>query len=78
MRKLRVQCTVFVDIEIEDPEADLFFLIEDNGCPGTGSVGAAIYDALEKGDEAGTCWACGLQGENKIIAIDGQPVPDLS
>jgi hypothetical protein len=69
--KLTVQCTLEVEIEVPDehyPDHDqLRWQIEENQCPGTMWMGAAIKKAIKHGDENGTCWACALQGENKII-----------
>lgn len=65
--KVKVQVTLFVDVEIPD-DANARFQIEENSCPGTNVVGAAILAAIEQGDETSTCWACTLGGENKIIS----------
>lgn len=74
--KVRVACTVFVEVEIPDDTVDPERLIEETGCPGTGVVGAAIDAAIEKGEAAGTCWACDLSGENTVLEIDGViPLP---
>jgi hypothetical protein len=68
--KVKVKCTLIVEVEMPEPW-DAHFQIEENGCPGTGLVGAAIDDAIQEGEINSTCWACGLLGENKILAIDG-------
>jgi hypothetical protein len=68
-RIVMVQCTFTIPVEvadIENPE----FTIEDNGCPGTGPVGAALAEHMEKHEAEGTCWACALNGECKIIDKD--------
>lgn len=67
--KYRVRCTFEIDVEtnVKNP----FFAIEDNGCPGNGIVGAALREVMDQAKKSGTCWACALQGENKIIAING-------
>jgi hypothetical protein len=44
------------------------FMIEENGCPGTGVVWSALSDHMEAHDEAGTCWACALEGKNEVVA----------
>ena len=59
-----------MDVELPDDCENPYFQIEDNGCPGTREVGAAIIAAIEHGDENNVCWACNLQGENKIIEIE--------
>ena len=65
MKKVKVQCTLVVEVEVPD-DADPHFIFEDNGCPGTGVVGAAIDAAILAGDTN--------SGENKILEIDGVPV----
>jgi hypothetical protein len=73
--KLRVRCTVELDVWIPRPagiehtDDFLQFIIEENSCPGTGSVGMAIEKAIERGDATSTCWAC-PSGENKILSIE--------
>lgn len=80
--KLKVQCTLEIEIDWKDEWYDPFFTIEENGCPGTGSVGAAfdeLYEECEKQfreQGSGPCWACNLGGENKIIEVDGAPVTE--
>jgi hypothetical protein len=68
MRAL-VQCTleVWVECGLEDQR----FRIEENSCPGTGIVGAAIDSAIADGEENGVCWACNLNGRNKILRVEG-------
>lgn len=71
--KLLVKCTLFVTVEIDD-DSDPQFMIEENSCPGTGSVGAAIDAAMEHAKEKSVCWSCNLRGKNQIVEIDGKPV----
>jgi len=66
--RVRVRCTYEVEIELPDG-ADAQFVVEENGCPGTGSVGRALEEAMEEHERDGTCWACALGGENKIVAV---------
>lgn len=62
-----VKCTFTIPVEIpDDPEYDMCFDIEDNHCPGTGLVGAAIDKHIKEFDEKGMCWACALQGKCEI------------
>ena len=72
--KIKVQCTLEVDIEVpdywDDEDGKLEFMIEDNTCPGTGLVGTAIETAFEHGNETSICWACALKGKNKILSIE--------
>ena len=52
MKTIQVQCTLVVPVEIPDDEDyDEVFDIEMNHCPGTGIVGAAIDEAIRRGDE---------------------------
>ncbi len=72
--KLVVRCTFEVEVDVLDSYRDdldlLQFMIHDNSCPGTGSVGRAIEEAIELGHETGKCWACPT-GQNTIVSIDG-------
>jgi hypothetical protein len=58
-------------VEFPDDATDdhIRFVLEENGCPGTGSVGLAIEMTMIKYEEQSTCWACALQGENEIVSI---------
>jgi hypothetical protein len=69
MRRITVQCTVEVVVELED-DIDEEFMIEENSCPGTGIVGNAVDRAIEYGEEHGVCWACNLKGQNKILRVE--------
>ncbi len=73
---VRVQCTIVIDVEYPDDTEHPDFVIEENGCPGTGNVGSAIDRVIEDGEKRGVCWACNLQGENKILAINGVEVDE--
>jgi len=75
--KIKVRCTVIVEVELTAEECggvDPAWVIEENGCPGTGIVGSAIDAAIAENDAAGFCWACNLHGKNEVIEIDGRPV----
>lgn len=69
--KIKVQCTFVIEVEVEVPvdftDHDIQFMIEENSCPGTGQVGKALCKHIDKHLDADTCWACALQGENKIL-----------
>ncbi len=74
MKRVKVLCSFFVEVEMTDDEyARRHFIIEDNGCPGTGVVGAAFEKAVEEHDEAGACWACALNGQNRIVHDGSEP-----
>ena len=76
MRKVVVQCTFEVELDWEDDwvqeEDQIKFRLEENGCPGTGSVGLVFEEIIKRCTENNWCWACELKGENKIISIDGK------
>jgi len=66
--KILVKCTLIVPVEVPaDPDYNLHFDIEDNHCPGTGFVGAAIEKMMDKCREKSVCWACNFQGKNEIV-----------
>lgn len=65
---IQVKCTFIIPVEVpDDPDYPLQFDIEENHCPGTGLVGAALMEHIAKHEEASTCWACALQGECEIV-----------
>lgn len=64
--RVKVRCTIEVEVDIPD-EANAHFLIEENGCPATGVVGAALYRLIKNHDDESTCWACAANGKNEII-----------
>ena len=76
--KLKVQVSFEIEIEVDETFGDppdgwgredyIRWRIEDNGCPGTGPVGAAILKHIEESEEKSVCWACNLKGTNKIIS----------
>ena len=74
---IKVRCEVVIEVKWQDSWADPFFQIEENGCPATGSVGAAFDKLRETHNEAHTCWACGHEGKNVIVSIDGVPAAEL-
>lgn len=68
MARIKVRCSYLLEIDVpDDPEYDAVFDIEENHCPGTGIVGAAFEKVRAECDAKRICWACRLQGENKII-----------
>lgn len=64
--KVKVRCSFVIEVEIAD-DLDPKFVIEENGCPGTGIVGSTLDAHMDKCDVDGVCWACALQGKNEII-----------
>lgn len=70
-QEIKVKCTFTIPIQVPDdyyndeftPEFDL----EDNHCPGTGLVGAAIDNLIKKHDTQNTCWACSVGGKCEIV-----------
>ena len=75
MRRVKVQCTLIVEVDfpdgIEDKEGfgGPHFVIEDNGCPGSGIVGMEIEKVMREEESKSCCWACALHGKNKILSI---------
>ncbi len=69
MKTIRVRVSFEMDLELTDEEYEMrHTLIEENGCPGTGMVGAKLEAMIEDANERHVCWACGpANGENKII-----------
>ena len=74
MRTILVKCTYIIPVEVpDDPDFNIYFDIEDNHCPGTGYVGAALEANIEKYDKVGSCWACALGGKNEIVEAETDP-----
>lgn len=70
-KTIQVKCTFTLPVEVpDDPDYDAHFDTEDNHCPGTGLVGSALMEHMEKHDKSSTCWACALGGKCKIIESD--------
>jgi hypothetical protein len=66
MKKIIVRCTLEIPVEVPDDEDyDMFFDIEENHCPGTGLVGAALKRHIEDCEEKNVCWGC--PGSNEIL-----------
>ena len=76
-RKAVVKCTFEIEVTIPGNVTNPFFYIEENGCPTTGAVGAALQEVIAAHEERSTCWSCALQGENEILSIDGIPAAQL-
>ncbi len=72
MRRILVRASVLIVVEYPDDETNdhIQFQIEENSCPGTGRVGAALSKQMEEDEKESVCWACNLQGENKIEKWD--------
>jgi hypothetical protein len=68
MKRYIIRVSLDVPVEMpEDWDGNPEFYFEENGCPGTGMVGAAIEAAIESGHRDSVCWACNMNGNNKII-----------
>ena len=68
---VKVECAFTIDVEVADG-LDPVFVIEDNGCPGTGPVWATLRKHIMEHEKTSTCWACALGGKNKIICVRGK------
>lgn len=68
-RKVLVRCSFEVEVEFDASmtDHDIEFAIEENSCPGTGSVGAAVSTLFYKNEASGCCEFCAAQGENKLV-----------
>ena len=69
-KRVLVECRFEIWVDMADSDIDPYFDIEENHCPGTGRVGSALDECMERNDEASTCWACALNGSNKILKIE--------
>jgi hypothetical protein len=73
MYKAKVRCTLILDVVVEASDAEhAQYLIEDYDCPGTGAVGAELERVMRE-TPLNICWACNLQGENKLLELE--PIP---
>lgn len=75
-RRILVECKFEIWVDYADSDNDPYFDIEDNHCPGTGLVGSAVDACMEEHEAQPTCWACALNGSNKILEIEtymGEP-----
>lgn len=75
MKTLIVECKFVIEIPWDhepqySTDEHIRFRIEENSCPGTGSVGSALDDLMSIADENSICWACAVGGENKLLAIE--------
>lgn len=73
LRTITVEATVTVSVEVPEDwtKSEIQFDIENNHCPGTGSVGAVIDHFYAEGEAASVCWACDLKGKNKVVDFGG-------
>ncbi len=69
MKQILVECTLKVLVEVDETRGieQIEFEIEENGCPGTGVVGRAIMEQIERDEEKQVCWGCNMRGKNKIL-----------
>lgn len=74
--KVKVRITAVLEVDLGEVDEDFspYFQVEENGCPGTGAVGAALLAAIAEGERTSTCWACAHEGKNEIIDVDGERV----
>ncbi len=72
MKRVTVRCSFTVVVELRD-DYDEHFVVEENSCPGTGLVGAALTELMAAHEAASTCWACAAQGENEILSVEHVP-----
>lgn len=74
MKTLIVECKYILEVPWDTPEDwpddHIRFRIEENSCPGTGSVGSVLDDLMEVAQKNRICWACSVGGENKLLAIE--------
>lgn len=71
---VRVTFTIPIEVPADWDDERARLNIEANTDPGTGYVGAAIEELIEQHNDAGTCWGCAYNGENRIV----EPRPDLT
>jgi hypothetical protein len=65
---VNVKVTFTIPVEVPDePKFNVKFYIEENGCAGTGAVGSALREHMERHEESSTCWACALHAQSKIV-----------
>lgn len=69
MKEIKVKVTFIIPVQVpEDEDYDEVFDIEENHCPATGIVGAALNALIEKHDAQSTCWGCSVGGKNEIVS----------
>ena len=70
--QIKVRCLIEVELEVPDSwnRDRIKWQIEENSCPGTGIVGAAIEDRIKWADENSVCPFC-PEGRNIVLEIDG-------
>lgn len=65
---IMVKCTFILPVEVpSNASYNEVFDIEENHCPGTGFVGGALDELMEKHRKGNTCWACAVGGECEIL-----------
>ena len=66
--RVKVLCSFTIEVEVpDDVGTNLRWLIEEEGCPATGIVGAALEAHQAECEKTGVCWACQLNGKNEIM-----------
>lgn len=78
MKTVIVECTFRIEVPWDESwgdDAAMRFRIEENSCPGTGPVNGVLEALMETAEENSVCWACNVNGRNKLIEIiDREPV----
>lgn len=66
---IKVRCAFTISVEVPEnwEPGHIQDEIELNSCPGTRLVGTALLEHMAAHERTGTCWACALSGENRIV-----------
>lgn len=77
MKIVDVEATIKLTVAVPDDYSKemILFVIEEEGCPGTGLVGRKLKQLIEDSNVTQYCWAC-PDGHNKVLAIDGIPIKE--
>lgn len=75
MLKRRVRVTFEIDVNLPSimSEEQLKFMVEENSCPGTGFVGAALDKWMDDHSARGVCWGCSANGKNELLPLTDGP-----
>jgi len=62
-----VECDVPCEADdMNNSAGTMRYYVEEHSCPGTGSVGNAVDELVNRDDDY--CWACGVAGENLLLS----------